>query len=301
MDRPTPRQLEAFDAIARTGSVAAAARDLGLTRDAVDEAVRTLESNLGVALFAPGEGDDLHLSAHGEAALPGALRILAESDALLAAVESVPGGGASIVMGTHPSIFALLKQELAAFEDEFPDRPLSMDFDCFIVEQVALAFSEGRTDLALFYALGETRSFVSHKLWNEGWSLFVGRSHPLASRQVVRLEDIAQEALLLSSPTNRLRLLLDTCLVQGGLGNLQVAAELEDHARLVQRCRAGEGILPLFGPTAAQTAVMPGIRRLAYAGRIPAIEVRCAVRPKAEADESVQALAEIIRRGTESI
>jgi len=221
---------------------------------------------------------------------------------LLAAVESVRGAAAaSIVIGTHPSIFALLKQELAAFEDEFPDRPLSMDFDCFIVEQVALAFSEGRADLALFYALGETRSVASQKLWSEGWSLFVGRTHPLASRQVVRLEDIAQEALLLSSPTNRLRLLLDTCLVQGGLGNLQVAAELDDHAGLVQRCRAGEGILPLFGPTAAQTAVMPGIRRLAYAGRIPPIDVRCAVHPKSEADESVQALAEIIRRGTESI
>lgn len=331
MDRSTPRQLEALSAIARLKSVEAAARELGVAQETVREDIRTLEKLLDARLFEDTEGGAIRLSAQGEAALPGVRRILAEYEALRAAMngavdegqkrfgiagsvevrEPVRAGataaavstvrasiaGAPIVVGVHPSIFARLTPALAAFEDEFPDRPLSMDFDCFLVEHVALAFSEARADLALFYALGEARTIPSHLLWREGWSLFVGAGHRVASRDEVGIEDIAGEGLLLSSPVNRLRLLLDTCLVQGGLGHMQVAAESDDHSLLVEHCRTGRGILPLFGPDATRTAALPGLRRIAYSGHIPEVEVRRALNPRGAADEGIQALGEILTRG----
>lgn len=48
---PSQSLLQAFEAVCRTGSTQAAARDLDLTQGAVSRLVQTLEAQLGVALF----------------------------------------------------------------------------------------------------------------------------------------------------------------------------------------------------------------------------------------------------------
>lgn len=323
MDRPTLRQLEALDAIAREGSFRAAARALGVSQVAVSDHIKQLETRLGVSLFDRSRGGKANISDAGTAALARARLILADCDALVmtmrdhagtirkepvaeAAVMAVvePGqadGRASmarqaasdrpITIGTHPSILARFQGKLAAFEDAFPNRPVSIDFNCFVADRVALALSEGRVTMAYFYTLGPTRIFPSDYLWSERWSLYVGRDHPLAALEFVGRDDLADEALLSFAGTNRLRPLVEACLSGAGLGAMPVAVETDDYGQLAERAREGAGVLPLFGAAAARLGSSPGLKRLPYVDPIPAIEVRRVLHPDVENDDEVQALA----------
>ena len=59
------RALQAFSAVARTGTVAAAAEELAVTASAISHLVRQLERRLGVRLFTR-KGRGLALTADGE-------------------------------------------------------------------------------------------------------------------------------------------------------------------------------------------------------------------------------------------
>jgi molybdate transport repressor ModE-like protein len=327
MERPTLRQLEALEAIAREGSFRAAARALGISQVAVSDHIKQLETRLGVSLFERSRGGKASLSVAGSAALTRARMVLADCDALVLTMRdharAADGVGASsaahgnegkppqaeqplapppsapsaparperpITIGTHPSILARFQGKLAAFEDAFPDRPVSIDFNCFVADRVALALSEGRVTMAYFYALGATRVFPSDYLWSERWSLYVGQDHPLATQEYVGRDDIAGEALLSFSASNRLRPLVDACLSSGGLGAMPVALETDDYGQLAERTREGSGVLALFGAAAARIGSSPGVKRLPYVDPIPAIEVRRVVHPDFAEDDEVQAL-----------
>jgi DNA-binding transcriptional LysR family regulator len=322
MERPTLRQLEALDAIARAGSFRKAATLLGVTQVAVSDHIRQLELRLGGSLFDRNRGGKARLTLSGENALARARLILSDCDALITAFRQgraepsssvgplvdTAGAAAStppvspvsvetspIMIGTHPSIFARFQDRLAAFEDAFPERPVSIDFSCYLVDQVALALADGQVDMAYFYALGEPRAFPSDYLWSERWSLFIAREHPLAGRDVIGRDDAMLMPLLTLAPGNRLRPLVDACLSAAGLGGLRIAAESDDYGLLTELARDGEGILPLFGPTAARIGATPGLRRLPYVDPIPAVEVRRAVHPRLADDPVVGALSDTLR------
>lgn len=340
MERPTLRQLEALDAIAREGSFRAAARALGVSQVAISDHIKQLETRLGADLFDRARGGKATMSAAGAAALTRARIILADCDALVvtmrdharkaappegvvAAAEAVDrinpavaqlDGPESpelpdlpveapdahwapharsdqpITIGIHPSILGRFQAKVAAFEEAFPHRPVTIDFNCFVADRVALALSEDRITMAYFYALGATRVFPSDYLWSERWSLYVGRDHPLAALEFVGRDDIAEQSLLTFAATNRLRPLVEGCLSGAGLGAMTIAVETDDYGQLAERTREGAGVLPLFGAAAARIGASPGLKRLPFVDPIPAIEVRRVVHPNAVDDDEVQAL-----------
>ncbi|MBT2187088.1 LysR family transcriptional regulator [Sphingobium nicotianae] len=206
-----------------------------------------------------------------------------------AAIPPVPSDQ-PIMIGTHASILARFQDKLAAFEDAFPNRPVSVDFNCFVADRVALALSTGDISIAYFYALGETRVFPSDYLWSEQWALYVAPSHRLADREFVNREDLLLEGLVSFTAGNRLRPLLEACLAEGGLGKLPFVVESDDYRLLVEQTLEGQGILPLFGAAAARIGGSSGLRRLPYVDPIPAIEVRRVVHPNLAEDDEVQAL-----------
>jgi DNA-binding transcriptional LysR family regulator len=195
-----------------------------------------------------------------------------------------------ITIGIHPSILGRFQAKVAAFEETFPHRPVTIDFNCFVADRVALALSEDRVTMAYFYALGATRVFPSDYLWSERWSLYVGRDHPLAALEFVGRDDIAEQSLLTFAATNRLRPLVEGCLSGAGLGAMTITVETDDYGQLAERAREGAGVLPLFGAAAARIGASPGLKRLPFVDPIPAIEVRRVVHPNAVDDDEVQAL-----------
>ncbi len=334
MERPTLRQLEALDMIAREGSFRAAARAIGVSQVAVSDHIKQLEARLGVSLFDRSRGGKAKLSEAGQAALGRARLILSDCDALVLTMRefaadtavaerlaplsastpapsvraeppgpnpfpnlasiggqpAIPDQDRPITIGTHASILSRFQDKLAAFEDAFPDRPVSVDFNCFVADRVALALSEGTISMAYFYAMGETRVFRSDYLWSERWALYVAADHRLADREFVGREDVLPLGLLSFAPNNRLRPLVEASFAEAGLGAMPFLLESDDYGQLFERAREGGGVLPLFGAAAARIGATPGLRRLPYVDPIPAIEVRRVVHPSLAEDDEIQAL-----------
>jgi len=329
MDRPTLRQLEALDAIAREGSFRAAARALGVSQVAISDHIKQLEARLGVDLFDRSRGGKAAMSAAGNAALTRARIILADCDALVltmrdharaagkiapappvTAAPEPPAAAPDIMLeppqpvatpvlrrsdqpitiGIHSSILSRFQSKLAAFEEAFPHRPVSVDVSCFVADRVALALSQDRITMAYFYALGATRVFPSDYLWSERWSLYVGRDHPLAELEFVGRDDVVAEPLLTFAENNRLRPLVEACISNAGLGAMRIGLESDDYGQLAERAREGSGVLPLFGAAAARIGASAGLKRLPFVDPIPAIEVRRVVHPDAADDDEIQAL-----------
>lgn len=100
----TPAQLRAFAAVARTGSVGAAARDLGVSEPAVSGHVAALRRELGDDLF--------HRSASGLAFTPGGLRLASRAVEMLGLQDrtreevSAAGRGRRILRIATTSLFA---------------------------------------------------------------------------------------------------------------------------------------------------------------------------------------------------
>ena len=87
----TPDALTMMDAIARTGSFAAAARELGKVPSALTYSVRQLEEALDVLLFDRGSRQARFTSA-GEELLTEGRRLLAQMDAVAHRVKRVASG-----------------------------------------------------------------------------------------------------------------------------------------------------------------------------------------------------------------
>src|SRR5262245_52122938 len=83
-------QLEAFLAVARQRSFSAAARELGVSRSAVSQAVRQLEEQLRVVLFAR-TTRSVALTEAGQRLVEGVAPALRQAAAALAEVGAAPG------------------------------------------------------------------------------------------------------------------------------------------------------------------------------------------------------------------
>jgi DNA-binding transcriptional LysR family regulator len=83
-------QLQAFIAVARLRSFSAAARELGVSRSAVSQAVRQLEQQLGVVLFAR-TTRSVSLTDAGKRLVDGVGPLLAQAAATLTEVSAKPG------------------------------------------------------------------------------------------------------------------------------------------------------------------------------------------------------------------
>ena len=87
----TPDALEMMDTIARTGSFAAAARELGKVPSALTYSVRQLEESLDVLLF-DRSSRQAQLTAAGEELLREGRRLLQQIDAVAHRVQRVATG-----------------------------------------------------------------------------------------------------------------------------------------------------------------------------------------------------------------
>ena len=113
----TLRQLEAFHAIARGGSLTAAAAQLNLSKGALSATLQQLEGHLGAPLF-DRQLNRLYLNPRGRSLLP-------QVDSLLAQLRAIEAGdghgggwgnlrlGASNTIGTYllPPLLVRLKQQ----------------------------------------------------------------------------------------------------------------------------------------------------------------------------------------------
>ncbi len=198
------RHLRYFAAVARAGSITAAARELGIQQPPLSQQLRDLERELGFALF--------DRRPRGVSLTPGGAVFLEEAEALLSLVQAGVRRAAGAASGTVGSVrigltssalmHRLAPELLRRFREGFPAVDLSVDEGnaAILSERV----SAGQLDAALIRRpVAERSGLAYHELDVEPLLLALPAAHPVAVRAAqagrdrVRLADLADTPFIL--------------------------------------------------------------------------------------------------------
>jgi DNA-binding transcriptional LysR family regulator len=193
------RWIEAFRAVAVTGSTVRAAQLLSVDQSAVSRRVAALETQLGVRLFER-VNRRLVLTAAGQVLVQEAetaTEALARFRRRAAALRQSTAGHVHIVTSSTLAR-GLLPPALARFREGFPDTTIEVE----VVSRIELEARVGRQDFDLC-AIALPFSYPGEHMI--GLGVFEGvsvlpRGHRLAGREVVALAALAKERLVGLTP-----------------------------------------------------------------------------------------------------
>ncbi|WP_172294658.1 LysR family transcriptional regulator [Pseudoruegeria sp. HB172150] len=178
---------------ARTGSIGRAARALNLTQPAVTRALNRLEAEMGVPLFERTTRGVVP-TIYGEAVLPHAEVIAAESGRAAEAVSQLRGAGRGVVRvgGVSSVACGFLVEAISVLRRTHPD------LQFIVVEELEDALlnglKEGDIDLAVTpdtYADDDVR-VATQETFEDRVGAYIRAGHPLAGENHVTLEDAAR-------------------------------------------------------------------------------------------------------------
>lgn len=184
--------LNAFIAIAETGSFSEAGERLHLTQPAVSKRIAALEQQLQVRLF-DRLGREVRLTEAGRALLPRAYRILSVLEDTRRALNNLNGdvSGRLTLATSHHIGLHRLPPLLRAFTRAHPQVALDIRFlDSEVAYEEIL---HGRAELAVITLAPETAAPVrAVKVWDDPLDFVAAPEHPLARNAQVSLADVAR-------------------------------------------------------------------------------------------------------------
>ncbi|MGH8352211.1 MAG: LysR family transcriptional regulator [Pseudomonas sp.] len=184
--------LNAFIAIAETGSFSEAGERLHLTQPAVSKRIAGLEQQLNVRLF-DRLGREVGLTEAGRALLPRAYQILGVLDDTRRALANLHGeiGGRLTLATSHHIGLHRLPPLLRAFTRAYPQVALDIKFlDSEVAYEEIL---HGRAELAVITLAPQTAAPVQAvQVWEDPLDFVAAPEHPLARNGAVSLADVAR-------------------------------------------------------------------------------------------------------------
>ncbi|KGI77239.1 LysR family transcriptional regulator [Oleiagrimonas soli] len=235
----TPRQLQAFVAVAAEGSVRRAAETVHLTQPALSMALAELERQLGASLFDRERGR-LHLSAQGRELLPLAQEILERMQALqqrAGATDDRLSGtlrlGASNTVGNY-----LVGDLLGDFVAAYPEVAVQLTVNN--TDAIVAGVLEHRLDL------GCVEGEVAHPQlqtspWREDALVVCARpDHRLARKTRLRAADFRDTRWIVREPGSATRAMSERILAE--LPEPRVVLELGQIEAIKQAVSAGLGL-----------------------------------------------------------
>ncbi|HEX6020113.1 MAG TPA: LysR family transcriptional regulator [Burkholderiaceae bacterium] len=241
----TPEALGMVDAIARSGSFAAAARELGKVPSALTYSVRQLEDALDVLLF-DRSSRQARLTAAGQELLEHGRRVLEQVDALANRVQRVATGWeASLTIAADDVISRLTLFELIeAFYARRGSALTQLRLRTEVLTGVWEALVTGQADLAIGMA-GNTGGQVGIELRPLGEVPFVfavAPHHPLAAMVEPLTDELIQRHRAVAVADSAQRLAPATHNLLGGQDVLTVTS-MQAKVEAQLRC-LGCGFLP---------------------------------------------------------
>jgi DNA-binding transcriptional LysR family regulator len=285
-----PRRLLILDAVAREGSMTAAATALAYTPSAVSQAIAALEREAGAALLRRGPRgvrptEAGAVLARHAAALRERLDLAAAELADLIALRA----GRLRLAAFASAGSALMPPAIAAFRERHPEVELSLE----AVEpaQAAIGLRDGRFDLAIvfeydFETVLDRSGIELHPLGVDEMLVALPPGHALAGEEAVAFERLAAETWISSADVTCNRL-LDHGAGRAGF-TPRVAFASDDYGAVGRLVLAGVGVALVPQLAAAAVGGAVALRRLDPA---PARRLYAAVAPvRSAATETMLAL-----------
>jgi len=187
----TLRQLEHLEASARTGSIAAAARELGVTAAAVAASLSKLEEVSGLVLFDRFPAQGVRLTAAGRAVLDRAENLLAQGQALQLQMRGLEDSSSGhLRFGCYHALgYVFAPDILMRHRQRWPKVTLEVFEGSF--GELNRQLESGGTDLALAYDQGfSVKRLEIEPLMQVRPKVLLAASHPLAGRKALGLQDL---------------------------------------------------------------------------------------------------------------
>lgn len=246
--RTSLRQLRAFGAVIRGGSITAAANLLAVTPPAVAQQLRLLEEALGVALVERAANGAKPTDAGREVllALGRIEAALLDCAAAIEALRGMEGGRVSVGVISTAKYFAPFA--LAAFQRAHPKVELRV-----LVgnrKETIIALETFETDLAIMGRPPENFPVERAVIGRHPHVIIAPIDHPLTRQRQVLLRDIAAETFLLREQGSGTRDLMHRAFSEAGLA-LPKGIEIGSNETIKQAVMAGMGVALLSAHTIA--------------------------------------------------
>ncbi len=190
----TPGALGLIDAVHRNGSMAAAARELGVVPSTLTYRIRQVEDALDVLLF-DRSSRQARLTVAGQELLREGNRLLGELDAVAHRVKRIATGWEPQLTLAVDSIISrsTIMELCSAFFDLAPPTRLKIREEA--LSGTLQALTSGQADLAIGVALesGSSRALRSKSLGNLPFVYAVAPGHPLAKAAAPISDDLMRQ------------------------------------------------------------------------------------------------------------
>lgn len=244
----TLKQLRALDAVARAGTVTAAAAELHVTPPAVTTQIRLLEESAGIPLIER-IGDRFHPTDAGRQVLAANARIdsaLAECRDALTTLKGLSGGKVSLAVVSTAKYFA--PHALGAFGKAHPNIELRLT-----VSNREDLFTVLRNDAVDIAVMGRPPEDIAVERWVIGdhpHIIVAPPDSPLAGRRGLELADLADQTFLVREPGSGTRMLMERRLAEAGI-EPNIGVEIGSNETIKQAVIAGLGISFISAHTVA--------------------------------------------------
>jgi DNA-binding transcriptional LysR family regulator len=192
--------LQAFLAVAETGSFSRAAERIYLTQPAISKRIAALEKEIGARLF-DRIGRGIHLTPAGEALLSRARNVLKELEDVKRGITNLSGSisGELLLATSHHIGLHRLPGLLKQFHETYTQVRLNLQF--MDSEKACQAVARGDLELAVVTlppeALGPLKV---EKIWDDPLDIVVSPGHPLAREKQVKLARLLEYPAILPGP-----------------------------------------------------------------------------------------------------
>lgn len=196
LDEPIDsRRLRAFTMLARLGSFSSAATALGLTPSAMSHSIKSLETEMGGALF-DRRGHRAVLTAAGERLLRHAERILRQMRATRQEMQALQEWGRGTLRIAAPASACqyFLPSVLLEFRECFPD--CTLNITAADADTSTRLVDEGRLDLAICVKADMPATLKWNGLFDDCLQFYVSPIHPLAAVKRVGRKDLANQPMI---------------------------------------------------------------------------------------------------------
>ncbi|MBB3611024.1 DNA-binding transcriptional LysR family regulator [Rhizobium sp. BK602] len=241
------RQLQYFVAVAEQGSITRAAQNLSISQSSVTEALKELESDLGVELF-DRHPRGLTITHNGHQFLRHATKILATvSDARTSFSGQQNAAGGTLNIGVTSLVAGyVLSDLLARYRRACPGVEVSAIEDNGGYLEHLLVGGELDVAVMVISNLRDRMALQAEILETSPYRLWLPMGHPLVSADIISVADISREPLIM--------LTIDE--IEENTGKLLTALGARPHVAF--RTRSVEAVRSLVA-TGAGVALLPDL------------------------------------------
>jgi len=246
------RQVTAFLAVAEAGSFTRAADQLKVAQPALSQAIRELETSLGLRLF-DRTTRRVELTAAGREFRDATVKIVDDLDFAVRNARDLAGRKSGRMVVAAPPLLAaaVLPQAIVEFSSQYPDVQISV-VDAPTTSIVDVVRSSGADCGIGTFPEGES-GVQQTALMRDRLLLFCRADSPFAKAESVRWSDLFRQPLIALSPTSAIRRLVEI-----GFESAQIpltpAYEVHQMVTALSLIKAGLGVavLPTYAYSEAK-------------------------------------------------